>query len=45
MPQKTKRRMEKRPLKSLKPHPAQGKHFSDLDDVELQRLADDMKEV
>ncbi len=38
-----KRRIENRPVESLKPHASQPKLFGDLSDAELQRLADDIK--
>ncbi|MCH7725649.1 MAG: ParB N-terminal domain-containing protein [Planctomycetes bacterium] len=38
-----KRRIEDRPIDSLKPHPSQPKLFDDLSGVELQCLADDIK--
>lgn len=40
---KLRRRIEPRPVDSLRPHPAQDAVFGDLPDAELQLLADDMQ--
>ena len=40
----TKRRIVRRRIDSLKPHPLQAPTFGDLDDTQLELLADDLKE-
>ena len=43
IPQQKKRRIERRPLADLRPHPSQAAMFTDLSEIEIKALANDIK--